>query len=301
MNTELILSAIRKNSEYSALVNSLKTAGKRGKIKPFAVSGIAEGADAFFRSALADDLLKLDRNVLLVFPDDREANSMADTLTDCGIDAMKFPSKDFNFNNMTASHEFENDRISVLARLAGLGKSGNFAVCASVNAVLQVTMPQTVLNEYSKYITAESEIDITELSSFLLHSGYKKVDIVEGPGQFAVRGGIIDLYVPTGNAYRIELFGDEVDRLGTFDPITQRFIDFCDEIFILPSREIIADDTAREKMTSTVKKQMSRLNDKKDVLETERVRNLLKRELTEIEELSELNFVDKYLPLIYEN
>ncbi len=301
MNTELILSAIRKNSEYSALVSSLKTSGKRGRIKPFAVSGIAEGADGFFRTALADDLLRLERNVLLIFPDDREANNMADILADSGVDVMKFPSKDFNFNNMTASHEFENERISVLARLAGLGKRGNFAICTSINAALQVTMPQSVLAEYSKYITAESSIETAELSSFLLRSGYKKVDIVEGAGQFAIRGGIIDLYVPTGNAYRIELFGDEVDRLGTFDPITQRFIDFCDEIFILPSREIVADNAAREKMTSAVKKQLARLTDKKDVLETERVRNLLKRELTEIEELSELNFVDKYLPLIYDN
>ena len=130
MNTSLILNKIRGDREYKEMLDSVLLMGKRGRVRSLLVSGLSEGADGYFRAALTEDLLSRKKNVLLLFPDDREAANASDFLNYCGIPSMKYPSKDFNFNNMTASHEFENERLAVLTRIAGYGDTSPFAVCA---------------------------------------------------------------------------------------------------------------------------------------------------------------------------
>jgi len=302
LNTSLIINKLRGDREYKEMLESVLLMGKRGRVRPLLVSGLSEGADGYFRAALTDDILARQKNVLLVFPDDREAAAASDFLNYCGIPSLKYPSKDFNFNNMTASHEFENERLAVLSRIAGYGDTSPFAVCAGVNACLQVTMPLAVLDEGTIVIGESDTVEIDELSARLTAGGYKKVDLVEGAGQFTVRGGIIDVFAPTGTAYRIELFGDEIDRIGTFDVETQRFVDFCDgEIVIPPAREIVLSEDVRAELSSVITSQLKRLKTGDDLLEYDRVKKLLSQEKSEIDTGLELNFADKYLPLIYKN
>jgi len=132
LNTSLIINKLRGDREYKEMLESVLLMGKRGRVRPLLVSGLSEGADGYFRAALTDDILARQKNVLLIFSDDREAAAASDFLNYCGIPSLKYPSKDFNFNNMTASHEFENERLAVLSRIAGYGDTSPFAVCAGV-------------------------------------------------------------------------------------------------------------------------------------------------------------------------
>ncbi len=302
MNYGLILSQIRRDREYVNLLESLVSPKSRIK-KPKLVSGLAEGADSFFLTALASDLVKAGKKVLLVFPDDREATSAADFLSLCGTEALRYPAKDFNFNNITASHDFENERLAVLSKLAGFGDSDSFAVCAGINAALQVTMPLDVLCERTTVIDERDSFDIEEMLTRFIDAGYKKVDIVEGAGQFAHRGGIIDVYSTNGSAYRIELFDDEIDRMGTFDPTTQRFSDFCTDgqIVIPPAREIVTDSETREEMIREITSLIKKLDRSGDAVEVDHAKKLLRREIVDIENVNDLDFADKYLPIIYKN
>ncbi len=300
MNTQLIMNSVKSDREYSAILKAHKITEKVKLKHPLIVSGIAEGADDIFRCTLTDDLLKNGDCVLLIYPDDMEAGNAADYLNSFGINAFRYPSKDFNFNNMTASHDFENERLSVIARLNGYGDGEPFAICAGISAVLQFTMPAAVLHETTLVIDGSTEIDTTEFAEKLISAGYKKVDIVEGAGQFALRGGILDVYTPLGFAYRVELFGDEIDRMGTFDIESQRFKDFCDgEIVIPPARELIISEKARSDIAETVKYQIKKLDKSSDAEEADRARKLLKEELSDIENGNELQFADKYIPIIY--
>lgn len=302
MNNNLIMSQIRSDREYSELLNSLKASGKGLSKKPHLVSGISESADSYFHAALAEDIISHGKNILFLFPDDKDAAAEAEFLMSYGIPAMKYSARDFNFNNMAASHEFEYERLSVISSLAGYSQNDAFAVCSGISAALQVTLPCEIVKEKTIVLDISSVIDLDELSVSLLDFGYKKVEIVEGAGQFARRGGIIDIFVPTGNAYRIELFGDEVDRIGTFDPESQRFSEMCEhEIIIPPARELLITDEIREQIENAIQPVLGKIQKSGNVIDNERSKKLLEAELSDIRNKTELNFADKYLPIIYPN
>ncbi len=301
LNSEFILTKLRSDREYKELLESVKMSGRHGRHRPLQVTGISEGLDNYFKLGLCEDLLKLGKNVLFVFPDDKDAADSADLFTTIGVRALKYPNRDFNFNNMTASHEFENERIATLTHLAGFFSDEAFVVCAGIGALLQTTLPLDTIAALTLTVNESSTLDTAEFAASLTELGYKKVDIVEGAGQFTVRGGIIDVYVPTGNAYRIELFGDEIDRIGTFDPETQRFSDYCDEVIIPPAREVLLTVEKRREIESLVNSQLRRISKINDLGERDRVTKLLRQEIVDLDASLEVNFADKYLPVIYEN
>ena len=113
------------------------------------------------------------------------------------------------------SKEYEHKRIDTLSRVL----DGAFDMLVlSVEAAIQYTVPPKVLIDNIITITSADTIDVAKLCDCLVNAGYVRSELCEGVGQFAVRGGIIDIFA-TGNSYpvRIELWGDEVDSLSFFD------------------------------------------------------------------------------------
>jgi transcription-repair coupling factor (superfamily II helicase) len=83
-------------------------------------------------------------------------------------------------------------------------------------------------------------ISLEEMKEYFVAAGYERIDMVEGKGQFSIRGGIIDFYSPIHqNAVRIELFDDEIDSIRYFDVLTQRSVSKVKKIRITPAREFI--------------------------------------------------------------
>ena len=167
-------------------------------------------------------------------------------------------------------------------------------------------MPPEVLSknrirlEYSNTV-----IDVNALATHLVGAGFARVEMVEGAGQFAIRGGIIDIYPPfasykdiDGNegggsvAIRVELFGDEIDRMELFDPQTQRMTLTLDEIEIFPSREVLVDSEKRAKIRQTISSHSAKSKDERALLE-------MASEIAVIDAGGEINFADKYMTLIY--
>lgn len=293
MNIELLLNRFRRDREYRELFAELDSLPRRdGTYRAISVGGLSEGASELFRLLSTRDLTAAGRSVLLIFPDDKTAEREAVYLTSSGAQAMFFPTRDLNFNNMTSSHDVEHRRISVLSELLD---GERVVICASAGAILQSTMPPEVLRDGSITLEPGGVVDIAKLAQSLVHAGYRRVEIVEGPGQFAVRGGIADIYSPSGEPYRIELFGDEIDRLCTFDPMTQRCVAMCDKSITLPpARELLQSSGTRELLSAAVGRQLKRTD-----ADNERTRRILSEELSAIDGGVELNFADKYIPLIY--
>lgn len=135
-------------------------------------------------------------------------------------------------------------RLRALSALQEKSESG-VVVTASVRSALQRLAPSALdLERFSLHVG--SSLPQVELVEFLLRNGYLREAQVSSPGEFAVRGSIVDLFPPDADSpIRADFFGDELDRLGIFDPGSQVTIDAIGEYEILPAREVLVDGRLR--------------------------------------------------------
>lgn len=299
----ILTDSIRADGEYSQLLGVLKN-NFGAKSLPALAGGLCTGAADVLCAALAEDTDKLRRAPMLILcADERECMRIKGVLSRLGLRVAQYSSRDLNFHNIAASHEYEYERIEVLS---GVLERAYDAVVTTPEASLGLTMPAEVLGANTFSVYSDTRTSPVELTKRLTDAGYVNVKMVDGAGQFARRGGIVDLYPPfcsalacDGTAYtggcaiRIEFFDDEIDRMGIFDVDTQRLITALDSFTFVPSREMIVDAEARERMLSAVKRQMRVCSDPRSLDE-------LKAEAASLScGDSEVHFADKYASLVY--
>ena len=139
------------------------------------------------------------------------------------------------YDTAVVSRAWEQKRLRQLYALM-LGKTR--LQIFSWEAMSQRTIPPAVLRNCAFMLEVGKEYDMEDLVSHLSGAGYSRTSMVEGPGQFAVRGGILDIYSPAADApVRVEFFGEELDTMGYFDPDTQRRTENISSIVVLPVGE----------------------------------------------------------------
>jgi len=295
---------VRADKEYGQLLSSIVAAKNARTPLPTLVAGLCEGAtDAVYASLIKDLKNEDKRTALLIFADEKECVRMQTFLSKQGLKVGFFVARDLTFYNITASHEYEHERLKVLSGLL-LGEYD--AVVTTPDAALGYTMPperliaaNTVI-EYGKTV-----VEPHELAKKLVSAGYVKVEMVEAPGQFASRGGIFDVYPASAkytdidggvtvatSPFRIELFGDEIDRMEIFDAETQRMTVTLDKVEFFPARELLPSTDDKILLKNTISSWMAKSKD-------ERAKNEMQAEIRAIENDCELNFLDKYITLIY--
>jgi transcription-repair coupling factor (superfamily II helicase) len=127
-------------------------------------------------------------------------------------------------------------------------------VVTTIGAVSQKLLPRQTLGEVSHYLVAGEEVERDALLGKLLNLGYSSVPLVEDKGTFAVRGGILDIFPPDRTEpVRIEFFGDFVDTIRAFDPLTQRSLQHLPELILLPSREVVFTEQALKEFALRLK------------------------------------------------
>ena len=207
--------------------------------------------------------------------------------------ALLLPEKEFILADAeAASREYEHKRIFALTAL--LYKQCRAVIC-SPSAAAQLTIPRGELEKRIITISSEDEITLETLVSKLVASGYSRADMIEGAGQFSVRGGIIDVFPPCSSApYRIELWGDTVDSLSEFDVETQRRTASLEKIAISPARETLfdSDEILCEKIETLAKK----LRGKK----ADAVRQNLMDDVNRLRGGAGVHNADRYFPLCYD-
>lgn len=163
------------------------------------------------------------------------------------ISPLVFPEPDpLYYERVPWSRKTRQNRIQVLSRLAsslipGMEKPPEPPVIiAPVRAVMTRTLPRRDFIKASSVIKTGAERSVQGLAQTWYRIGYERSALVVAPGQFARRGGILDIW-PAGDRFpaRLEFFGDEIDMLRRFDPETQRTIDVIDQILVTPARECI--------------------------------------------------------------
>ena len=123
----------------------------------------------------------------------------------------------------------------------------NSLVCVfPLPALMQKVMPQEAVVDSATDLKAGGEIDRDWLINRLIQGGYLRTSLVETVGEFGVRGGVLDFFPPQARQpVRIEFFGDEIESMRIFDPVSQRSVEEIDELTVLPVREIILSDENR--------------------------------------------------------
>ena len=203
-----------------------------------ALNGMCEGEKPFFTAALAH---RTNRPVLLVSPTELLAQKQAQDINRLiGSGAAMLPTRDVQFSRAAASQESTWQRLSVLDKAA----SGSLKVlCISMEGALdRCCAPERYLNAEIR-LTESGSASPVGLIEQLVKNGYERVPMVEGKGQCAMRGSIVDIFPPNeSDALRIEFFGDEVDSIRRFDCISQRSIARVREVRLSPATECIPEN-----------------------------------------------------------
>ena len=302
MNYKLLCDIFRKSGDYISFISALNSTPV-GKRKPYLVSGLSDGAEYIYLMTVSADTADANRPLTLVFNDEKKASSFRDLLVSNEIKASFFPQREYCFNNISSSHDIEEERLLVLSALSGLlpEEKRPSVICTTAEALLQVTVSEEGLRERCVRISYDEPVDTADMAARLSEAGYTRVELVESVGQFAVRGSIIDVYPPGENPVRIELFGDDIDRMGHFSAETQRFTEMSEAGYVFPPvKELVLSGEKLEELKGHISSRIRKLGRTAKADEKyARAAEILRGELSSLEHGFEINFADKYLPVIY--
>ena len=226
---------LKQTTEYKRLQEGIAAPGA------VALFGMPPVGHAQMLAQLAQDQNK---TMLVITSGEAEATRFAQDLEALGVAAAVFPPRDFMLRPIEgAGREYEYRRLAVLGDLVG-GRLQ--AVCAPAEALLQYTVPKQEFCDNTLVLKPGSNIPVKELCARLLGAGYHRRGQVEGPGQFSVRGGIVDVFPPDSKTpIRAEFWGDEIDTLNSFDVMSQRRDEPVEKLYISPAREVLFGDAAQ--------------------------------------------------------
>ena len=260
---------------------------------PISVAGVVESAQGQLIYALKKE--NASRAVVITYSD-MEARSMYSDLSLYTDNAFYFPSKEYVFYNIeTTGHQNEHARLAVLDNI--INGSGGIVV-TSIDAVLQYTAKREEFESRVIEFEEGKRFDLTELTEKLIEIGYSREPLVEGEGQFAIRGGILDIFSPNyENPLRIEFFDDETDSIRSFDVYTQRSLEKLSSARVIPVVEaILSMDKKREivaYLEDEIRKAKRRKSDETEFIATANA---------DIESFNERHYfpsIDKYISMIY--
>ena len=264
---------------------------KRHKPLPLLVTGLAEGARAMLIASLCEERRQQNSPLLLIVPSEKEITRQISALSDFGLTCKGYTLRDFMLRNITASHEYEHERLSVLYSI--LNNTCD-VVLTTPDAAIQYTMPQNVLTSHIRRIKLCDPCDPMELRSFLTECGYISVEMVEASGQYSHRGDILDIFPPHAEApIRMEFFGDEIDRMSFFDIMNQRRTDDLEEFTLIPVREVIPTAAQKEELRELITKEAKKKG------KSDHARRALLEEAEILAGDRELACIDKYISYIY--
>ncbi|MCB2100197.1 MAG: transcription-repair coupling factor [Rhodobacterales bacterium] len=228
-----------------ALIDRLKAPGR------ITVGGAPGGHDARVIAALAASLT--DGDVLFVARDDVHLSLMAEALDFFApaIQVLEFPAWDcLPYDRVSPNGEIVARRIDTLTRLLHEPACGR-VVLTTVSGALQRVPPRVSFQGASLSVAVGKSLDPDDLTAFLVGHGYVRSETVREPGEYAVRGGIVDLFPPGSDTpLRLDFFGDEVETIRAFDPTSQRTTGTRDRMDLKPVSEVPLDEPARTRFRS---------------------------------------------------
>ncbi|SIT74131.1 transcription-repair coupling factor [Pontibaca methylaminivorans] len=208
------------------------------------IGGAPEGFDA---RLILDEIEKSDAPVLHVARDDKRLAAMRAALAFFApaMPVLSFPAWDcLPYDRISPHADIAAARMATLATLVHR-KPAHFVLLTTLNAATQRIPPREVLRGSAFSAQVGERVDESALRAFLARMGFSQSATVMEPGDYAIRGGIIDIYPPGDSGpVRLDFFGDILDGIRRFDPETQRSDARLDSIELAPVSEVILDEAA---------------------------------------------------------
>ena len=226
MNT--LTEVVRELSDHEGIIKTLS------KKKAVSLSGCSDSQKIHIAQGLSDGF----KYKIIATYSDLRVKEIAEDLKLYGDNVLFYPAKDLIFYQADIhGNKLVSERLKVLKSLV---TDTPFTVVTTFDALMSPVLPIEHVAAGSISISKNDSIDTKKLASDLVDIGYIRNYQVEEPGQFSVRGDIIDIFDTTEtNPFRIELWGDDVESLRSFDIDTQRSIEELDNISIFPASEMI--------------------------------------------------------------
>ena len=268
----------------------------KGDKHPIEIEGLSESGKSYVINGIYE---VSDKPVVIITNSDMEAKNLYEDLNLYLSNVYYFPAKEIVFYNVDAiSGDLRWARLNVIKEILSNNKN---IIVTSIDAFAARYTPKDLFKTHTVSISVGDEVDFKELSKILVEAGYDRVDVVEGKGEFSLRGGLLDLF-PTNSIYpyRIELFGDEIDSIRTFNTESQRSIEKVNCIEVFPAKEIIIDDEIIDYALSNIREELDlTLKNNKDKERGIKLNTIISKNLEELRETHDFETIDSYLPLFY--
>lgn len=296
MRLEGLIKPLKESSEYKTFIESIKK-----HEFPAEVLGLSDSSRSYFIDTLYEGM---DHTLLILTHSDVEARKLYEDLSFYTSDVYYFPVKEIVFYNAYAiSGDVRWERLKVIHEIS---KSGKKIIITCIETLATFYIPIKLYEKYTFNFKVGETLKIDEFGRKLIESGYERVDMVEGKGQFSIRGGILDVYSPVcSEPYRIELFGDEIDSIRTFNIESQRSIDKAYSIEIFPAKEIILSEeyikNGYTNIENDLKKTVNGLKSKKNKGLSTKIQNIVNGNIESLKESGSFETIDSYIPYFYDN
>ena len=219
------------------------------------LSGAPDGFDA---NILSNFITEKQKSIIFVARDDKRLDLMRKSLWffSPNIPILDFPSWDcLPYDRVSPNADVSSARMATLAALSS-GFEAPIVLLTTLNAITQYIPNRTIVSNNSFVAIVGRTINVKELRSYFSKMGFVQTPTVTEPGDYAIRGGIIDVFPPgESGPVRMDLFGDELESARRFDPVTQRTVENLDRIEFAPVSEVILDDVSINRFRNNYRKE----------------------------------------------
>lgn len=295
MRLKGLIKPIEDSLEFKDIMTSVKN-----KRFPIGIFGLSESG----RSCLIDAVYEnIDKSFLILTHSDVEARKLYEDLSFYDNKVFYFPTKEVVFYNIDAiSGDLRWERLKVIRQMLTRGRK---IIVTCIETLASTYIPVDLYKKYTFKLSQGKNINLEEFSNKLVQCGYERVNIVESKGQFSIRGGILDIYSPIlAEAYRIELFGDEIESIRNFNLESQRSVEKVKSIEIFPAKEIILDSETIENACANIKKDknlvIEKLRKGKNEEAANKLEELVSRNLESLKESWSFENIDSFMPYFYD-
>ncbi|MDA9288404.1 transcription-repair coupling factor [Amylibacter sp.] len=219
------------------------------------LSGAPDGFDA---NILSNFIIEKQKSIIFVARDDKRLDLMRKSLWffSPNIPILDFPSWDcLPYDRVSPNADVSSARMATLAALSS-GFEAPIVLLTTLNAITQYIPNRTIVSNNSFDAIVGRTINVKELRAYFSMMGFVQTPTVTEPGDYAIRGGIIDVFPPgESGPVRMDLFGDELESARRFDPVTQRTVENLDRIEFAPVSEVILDDVSINRFRNNYRKE----------------------------------------------
>ena len=232
----LILKELEKSQKYDDFIKNIEN-----KKSPIAISGLTGVAETSIISACHE---RLKRPILIITYNEIQAQNLVKDFKFFTDKVEYLPKKEIvTYDYIAESKNLPYERIEVLNKIF---KNQNTIIVSSIEAIKQKIISKKALYKNVLNFKVGERCNLEELKQKLVNLGYERFDLIDGRGEFSVRGGIIDISTTDITGIRIELWGDEIDSIRHFNIISQRSIDNMEKAEIFPAHEYVLDSSIEE-------------------------------------------------------